>query len=129
MAFSFARKYNKSRLFDINTEGFEYVALPDMYQFALKECDGDVESAEDYPFVVRGIYINTKGLYDPAPVVAIEDCYVNLPAHLTEICKSILADPAAIRAINDGKVGFTIYRYKQNRFNKECYSVRWVDMD
>ena len=34
----------------------------------------------------------------------------------------------AIKAINEGRVGVTIYKYTQKRFNKVCYNVRWVDL-
>ena len=46
---------------------------------------------------------------------------VNVPIYLY--------DPAAVQAINDGAVAFTIYKYEQKRFNRECYSIRWADAD
>lgn len=117
MAFSFAKSFNKERLFDIDTSEFEYCSLEDLY----------AEVGEG-PFEIRGVYINTKGLYDDAPVLAIDDRYVNLPAHLVDACRAMLSDNRCVRAINDGKCGFKIYTYRQKRFNKECYSVEWVDL-
>jgi hypothetical protein len=93
-----------------------------------KSTQGQDIEPEAIPFTVYGIYINTRGNYDPAPVLALEDRYVNLPAHMTPVCEDMLRDAEAVKAINDGKVGVTIYKYIQRRFNKECYNVRWVDL-
>jgi hypothetical protein len=40
----------------------------------------------------------------------------------------MLHDRLAIDAINEGKCGFRIERYFQKRYNKECYSVQWIDI-
>lgn len=137
MAFSISKKYNKEKLFKINTDGFEYISLEDLY----KERESNVaiedfedpeevkEIVEETIYQVRGIYINTKGLFDDAPVVALDSAYVNLPAHMTQICREILSDPQAIAAINAGRVGFTIYAYEKPQYHKTCYSVRWVDTE
>lgn len=118
--FSFANRYNRNRLFDIDTEGLEYHNLSDIF------------GNEDELFTVEAIYINTKGMHIHPCVVASTTHfrgYVNLPSHMTDICENILSDPSAIAAINEGKVGFTIYRYyAENYDNKECYSIHWVDI-
>ena len=67
-------------------------------------------------------------MFDPQPVVATDECYVNLPAGMFDSALEILSDPRAIQAINSGKVGFQIEKYFQKRYQKECYSVHWVDM-
>lgn len=115
--FSFSKRYNKEKVFTINTSTFEYFSLEEMYQ--------DEETV--YP--VRGVYINNKSLYDPAPVLATDRYYVNLPAHMVDECRDIISDRQAISAINRGLVGFTIYNYHQERFNKDCYSIKWVDIE
>jgi hypothetical protein len=117
--FNFSKKYNTERLFDIDTSNFEYQDLSDLYN----------EDEPEKVFPVRGIYINTKGKFDDRPVIATSDCYVNLPAHLCDVCREILNDPKAIRAINEGMVGFTIYTYEQRRYEKTCYSIRWADVN
>lgn len=128
MAYSFSKKFNKSRLFNVDTSNFEYYNLEDLFNEELEVCSGDVEAASEFVYVIRGVYINTKSLYDPAPVIALDDRYVNLPSHMTEACMAMLADPVCIKAINDGKCGFKIYTYEQKRYNKTCYSVEWVDV-
>lgn len=137
MAFSISKKYNKEKLFKINTDGFEYISLEDLYKEResnvaiedFEDADEVKEIVEETIYQVRGIYINTKGLYDDAPVVALDSAYVNLPAHMTQICREILSDPQAIAAINAGRVGFTIYAYEKPQYHKTCYSVRWVDTE
>lgn len=114
--FSFASKFNTERLFDIDTSNFEYRNLEEVYE------------SDDEVFPVRGIYINTKGKFGDRPVIATDECYVNLPAHLLDTAREILNDTRAVQAINAGEVGFTIYAYEQRRFGKTCYSIRWVDM-
>lgn len=120
MAFSFSKRYNVERKFDVDTSDFEYCSLEDLFN----EIGGD----ENATFEIRGIYINTKGKFDDAPCIAIDDRYVNLPSHLTGACRAMLDDDQCIKAINDGKCGFSIYQYHQKRFNKDCYGVKWVDL-
>lgn len=115
---SFAKQYNKERLFDIDTSGFDYHSLEEIF-------DGD----ENTLWQFRGLYINTKGNFDPQPVIALKDGYVNLPSHLCDTCKEMLKDRRFITAVNMGTCGFTIYQYEQRRFGKECFSIRWADVD
>ena len=125
MAFSFASSFNTKRLFDIDTTDFEYKKLEELW----KENSDIVEEEEvcTKVFPVCGLYLNKKSMYDPQPVVATDECYVNLPANMFDSAVEILSDPRAIRAINDGKVGFQIDKYYQKRYEKYCYSVIWVD--
>ena len=111
-------KFNATRKFDIDTTNFEYRSLEE-----LLERDG-----ADQEYVVRGLYINTKGLYDPSPVVALDSEYVNLPSHLTSVCEQILDDPRAVQAIRDGKCGFKVRTYIKEQYNKECYTIEWLDL-
>lgn len=120
MAFSFAKQYNSRKLFDVDTTEFEYLNLEELF----------VQTGSDPQLIheVKGVYINTKGKFDDSPVLATEHCYVNLPSHLTEVCRLMLDDERAIIAINNGKVGFKITKYLQKKYNKTCYSVEWCDM-
>jgi hypothetical protein len=43
-------------------------------------------------------------------------------------CKDIINDEEAVQQINDGKLGITIYTYKDKKFGKTCYSVTFVDI-
>jgi hypothetical protein len=119
--FSFSKKFNTEKLFNIETEDFDYMSLQDLAR-------ADSLNEEPSVFVIRGVYINRKSLYEPAPVVALDDTYVNLPSHLLPACEEMLHDRQAIDAINEGRCGFRIERYTQKRYNRECYSVEWVDI-
>lgn len=120
--FSFSKKFNTKKLFNVDTDNFEYVTLEDLYL--------NSQSSEEpfAPYVIRGVYINKKGLYEATPVVALDDCYVNLPAHLTDACNQMINDPQAVVAINNGHCGFKIEKYHQKKYNRDCYSVEWIDL-
>ena len=118
---SFSKRFNTEKLFNIDTADFEYHSLEE-----LTEQPGD--EPEDSVYVVRGIYINKKSLYDPSPVIALDDCYVNFPAHLLDVCQEMISDRAVVDAINEGHCGFRVTKYHQKRYNKDCYSVEWVDL-
>lgn len=125
MAFSFANSFNTKRLFDIDTSDFEYKKLEELWNE-----NSDIVAEEEVctkVFPVCGLYLNKKSMYDPQPVVATDECYVNLPASMFDSALEILSDPRAIAAINAGKVGFQIDKYYQKRYEKYCYSVIWVD--
>ena len=119
--FSFSKKFNTEKLFNIETEGFEYMSLEDLYN-----ATANLETPT--VFVIRGVYINRKSLYNPSPVVALDDTYVNLPSHLLPACEEMLHDRLAVDAINQGRCGFRIEKYFQKRYQRECYSVEWVDI-
>lgn len=114
---SFAKRFNKEKLFNIDCSNFEYYSLEDMYK------------DDDTVYPVRAIYPNKKSLYGLSYVMATDNCYVNLPEHLNDDCKDILNDRLAISDINRGVVGFKIYKYVQKKYNRECYSIEWVDVD
>lgn len=117
MGFSF-EKFNKEKLFDIDTSDFEYTDLESLYK---KHGEGEV-------YRVRGLYLGTKSLYDPeTPLLATDSEYVNLPVHQLNEVKAMLGDRRAIEAINAGEAGFTIECYYQKRFKKNCYAAHWVD--
>ncbi len=51
---------------------------------------------------------------------------VNMPMHLTPTVKEILANPNAVNAIKNGKVGFTVYEYESH--GRKCYNVKFADI-
>lgn len=121
--FSFSKKFNTRKLFNIEADNFEYISLEDLY------LNAQTTEHPDAPFTIRGIYINNKGMFEPTPVAALDDVYVNLPSHLTQACKDMIADPIAVIAINQGRCGFRIEKYHQKKYNRECYSIEWVDLE
>lgn len=111
---------NKKQLFDIDTEGFEYFSLEELYDESGED--------EDKVYPVYALYINTKGKFEDAPVVALEDRYVNLPANQMEAANAILDSDEAIEAINAGHCGIMIRKYFKKKFDRWCYTVDWVSI-
>ena len=112
---SFACKFNKTS-FGIDTTDFKFVKLADLYKEDPKKVH-----------VINGMYVHKSQLGD-SPVAICSDAkqLVNMPSHLTETVREVLADGDAIQAIKDGKVGFTIYDYESH--GKKCYSMTFVDL-
>ena len=111
-------KFNKERLFEVNTAGFDYVSLEDLYN----------KYPADHQYQVKGLYIGTKSQFDPeVPILALEDTYVNLPVHQLAEVQAMLSSPQAIQGIRNGECGFTIQHYYQQRFKKDCYKAVWCN--
>lgn len=114
----FTNKYNKGGKFNIDTTGFKYVSLEKLYR----------AHGEETVYPLAAVYINKKSSYGEAPVFVTHECFVNVPSHMLDTVKDILADEEAIEDINNGRVGFTIYTYHSDRYNRDCYGVNFADM-
>lgn len=113
---SFAKRFN-TRKFDFDTTGFGYESLSDCYN----------NNGADHVYTIRALYINTKGKFDDAPVIATDGYFVNAPAHLTAAVKEMLSDDEVIDLVNEGKCGFKIYPYTSHE--KNCFGIEWVDIE
>ena len=115
---SFASKYNKTRRWNVNTDGFEFKKLADLY----------LENPEKV-YVMRGVFIHKSKdkKYKDAPVVITDEYFVNLPSHLIEIVNDMLRDDDTVGVIESGAAGFKIYNYESD--GKTYYSVYWVDIE
>lgn len=118
---TFASKFNKVN-FDIDTSNFEYIKLSDIF-------NSKKDGGNDVVHPINGIFVHASknGLGD-SPVIIDTDAkkLVNLPSHMTETAREILADSEAVEAIKNGKVGYTIYEYESH--GKKCYSISFVDL-
>ena len=115
---SFANRFNKGKKFDFNTEGLEFTSLADLYN----------ANGEKTEYTLKAIFINTKSKFGDTPVFATDKFLVNAPSHLLDTVNEILSDADAIKAINDNKVGFTIYPYKSEKFNVDTFGIKFVDL-
>ena len=118
---SFASRHSKGSKFNVNTEGFEYMNLKNLYE-------------EDPKAVwrIQGIYINKKSEYGDAPVAICDGFFANLPQHLLNECLEILSNEEDVNDIKAGNVGFTVYTYeKEDKKHKveTYYSINWEDVD
>lgn len=113
---SIASKYNHGRKFDFEIpKDFKYMSLHDLYN----------NNGSDFVYDIRAMYINKKSKFGESPVVATSNELVNLPKHLTDTVKEMLADSEVVDAINNHVFGFTIYTYMNGE--NVYYSVNWVD--
>lgn len=112
---TFATKYNTGRKFDIDTHGFQYYKLSELF-----------ETDPEHVHPLRAIYINESPRYGKSPVFATDTMFVNVPAHMTAMCEQILQDADDIADINAGRVGFKIYTYESHE--RKCYGVQFVDV-
>lgn len=118
---TFASKFNAGNQFEIDFQTLNYVNLKDLHK--------EPENASGFRFTA--VWFNRNGAYGEQAVLVLNEQgkqtrMVSLPAHLTDTVKEIVNEYR-----NDillGKCGFTVYSYTTPRRNKECYSVRWVDL-
>lgn len=115
----FASKFNKARKFDVDTRNFNYESLADLFN----------ANGKDKVYPLTAIYINNKSKYGKAPVFATDYCFVNAPSHMLDTANEILSDDEAVAAINNGEVGFVIYPYTAEKFNRDCFGVNFVDIE
>lgn len=117
-------KYNNSGAFvDVNTQGFNYVSLKDVYA-----------SEGDKPYPIKGLFINTKGKYGSEAVAIGDHILINLPNYCVDDVEDMLKDDVVIDAIKQGRVGIKSVPYTNN-FSKQAdgtiktfYKVVWVDL-
>lgn len=116
--FSFAKQFNKERLFPIETTGFEYISLAELY----------AKHGAEQVYILRAMYRNDMGLFEPSPTFVIDGYFVNIPSHMMQTYEAVMKSPEAIAAINEEKVGFKIREYMATKYGKLCYSVEFVDL-
>lgn len=115
----FAEKYNKNRRFKLDVSAYPYESLVNLYN-----CYG-----KDFVYKLTAVFINTKSKFGETPVLATESCLVNAPAYMIDTIKNILSDDDAIRAINDEQVGFMIYIYHSAKYNRDCFGIKFIDIE
>lgn len=84
---------------------------------------------KDQVWVIKALWINESGKFGASPVVTLEDRYINLPNHKLQLVRDLIADDEAVEAINNGKLGFTVYQYNDDKHDKTCFSINLVDID
>lgn len=111
-------KFNNTNVFGIDTSKYKYTNLSILYN-----------TDPNAKHKVLGLFVNTKGKYGAEPNAIIENnLIVNLPRHLLETVNELLDDNRYIDYIKAGHVGFSIYQYHSNKYDKDAYSVTWLDL-
>ena len=109
--------YNKfSRKFNAEISNLSFVKLEDLYK-----------EAPTKEYVLTGLFINKKSKFGDRPYVATPDFLVDLPNGMLNTIKEMISEPMVVEAINNGQCGFKVVTYHSNRYNKECYTVEFVD--
>lgn len=112
---SILNKYNKGTRFTFKTpESFEYINLVRLNNLY----PGQIHQ-------VNVLYINTKSRYGEHGVAVTDTHIVNLPNHLTETIKEMIADDEVVALANQHALGFKVYEYTGD--NGVGYSISWVD--
>ena len=110
---SFAKKLNKIVFnYDVKDKGF--VKLADLVQGKI--------------YKIQAVFVNRKSKFGPIPVIGLDTCLVDLPAHLLNDVEAILEDPEMIDEIKAGHAGFSVVTY-QDRNDVKRYSVNWEYID
>lgn len=88
----------------------------------------------DTVYKIADMWVNNKSKFGAHAVLGIvnekgEAWYnVSIPAHMTEVINQIISSPDMVQAVNDGKCGFKIRPYHSKAYNKDCYSIEFVDI-
>lgn len=111
------KTFNTNYAFDINFEK-DFVSL--------KELRNSYEDGHIH--LIHGVGINGKSKYGAHPFLETNSYLVDLPKHMLDTCKQILDDTEMVEEIKEGIVGFKIRTYIDSKFNKECYTIEFVDI-
>lgn len=121
---SFASKHKKGGIqWGIDTADFEYFKLEDLFK----------KDGADARYQLCGVFINRNKTekelkeYGPSVVAILGDKLVNLPSHMADEVKDIMADEEDVADIKAGNVWFRIRSYESH--GKTCYSPDWLEED
>lgn len=110
-------KFNRGNKFNpIDTEGYEYKKLEELYQ----------EYGKDVTYPIRALYIN-DGKYGESATAVTDGFFINLPNHAVADVKEILASDDLVATINAGLVSISIYEYFSHKYNGTFYGLKWVE--
>lgn len=111
------QRFNHNNIFDVETSGFKWVDLRTLY---------DTDPEKQYK--VLGLFTNNSGKFGTEPVAIVDGFLVNLPRHILVAVQQMLDSDEIIQYIKDGHCGFKIYQYHSSRYNKDAYSIEWLDI-
>lgn len=109
-------RFNHNNIFDVDSKDFKWVDLETLFN-----------TDPDKQYTVLGLFVKGSK-FGKEPDAIIDGFKVNLPRHLLDTVNDMLDDNQVIEAIKAGKVGFKIYSYHSSTYNKDAYSVTWLDL-
>ena len=109
--------YNKfSRKFNAEIKDLSFVKLEDLYK-----------ESPTKEYVLTGLFINKKSKFGHRPYASTPDFLVDLPTGMLKTVEDMINDPMIVEAVNNGIAGFKVVTYHSNRYNKDCYTVEFID--
>ena len=111
------QRFNHNNIFDVETNNFKWVNLKTLYN-----------TDPEKQYKVLGLFTNNSGKFGIEPVAIVDGFLVNLPRHLLVAVQQMLDSDEIIQYIKDGHCGFKIYQYHSSRYNKDAYSIEWLDI-
>lgn len=87
------------------------------------------ELPQDKKYTIEALFINTKGKFGNQGVIVIENYFVNLPNHLTEMIEEMRSDSEVTEAINNRELAFEIYEFTSKKYNRTSVSINIVASD
>lgn len=109
-------RFNHINIFDVDSRDFKWVDLETLFN-----------TDPDKQYTLLGLFVKGSK-FGKEPDAIIDGFKVNLPRHLLDTVNDMLDDNQVIEAIKAGKVGFKIYSYHSSTYNKDAYSVTWLDL-
>jgi len=110
-------RFNRGSEFNaINTEGYEYRKLEELYK----------EYGKEATYPIRALYVN-NGKYGERATAVTDGFFINLPNHAVADVKKIIADDELVQMINDGLVSISIYEYYSHKYNGTFYGFKWIE--
>lgn len=114
---SFAQRNNLPELTYQTPSDLPFVSLRQLVE----------ENGIDHVYHLRTLLLNDKGAYGDQYVAVIDGYKVNLPTHMTRKITPLLRDKRNVREINEGKVGFRVEEYENERGT--FFTIKWVDVE
>ena len=111
------QQFNHNNIFDVDTTGYSWVDLKKLF---------DTDPEKQYK--VLGLFTNNGGKCGTEPVAIINGFLVNLPRHLLDAVQQMLDSNEIVQYIKDGHVAFKIYEYHSNKYNRDAFSIEWLDI-
>ena len=111
------QRFNHNNIFDVDTTNFKWVDLKTLF---------DTDPEKQYK--VLGLFTNNGGKFGTEPVAIVDGFLVNLPRHLLDAVQQMLDSDEIVQYIKDGHVAFKIYQYHSTKYNRDAYSIEWLDI-
>lgn len=110
----------------------KYNVLPNPFTFKTPDTHPYVKPADlvkahgiEKTYQVKALYVNKGGKFGDEPIIVTPDFILNAPTHILELVRNIVTDVDSVNQINDDKVFFKLYEYK-NKYGQQ-FSITWLD--